>query len=379
MDWTTHSVMLGPIEREGRDVLDTGNVENYDPNHCSSFLEVVHELGLTQHVLDVTRDRSNKILDLILSNRSDSILTTSVEPGMSDHNVAIATFNLAPTRKSIPQRQIFKFDKANWNSIRNRTKIMADHYFSRSPDKLSVDDNCTFIEKGIQAIMKEEVPIKISKGRESYPWITPVVKRAQRIRDRLYKKAKKSKSPQVWDNFKQARQRAKNLIRSNHADYVNRTISETLNENSKPFWSYIRSLRKDSNSIPSLQTNNTLAVTNQSKADALVKQFTSVFTKEQDLGPECQQRFPDMPTITIGEEGVMKLLSGVNPGKAGGPDGIPARFLKEAAGELAPIYTHLFQQSYKLGQLPRSWTHAIVAPIYKKGKIFKLCHGIIWT
>ena len=75
-----------------------------------------------------------------------------------------------------------------------------------------------------------------------------------------------------------------------------------------------------------------------------------------------------MPAIEIGEEGVKKLLSGVNPSKAGGPDGIPARFLKEAASELAPVYTHLFQQSYNSGVLPKSWTHAIVAPIFKKGK-----------
>ena len=142
-----------------------------------------------------------------------------------------------------------------------------------------------------------------------------------------------------------------------------------MHTNQKPFWSYIQSLRKNSNTIPSLLAkNNTLATTNQSKADALVDQFTSVFAQEGDDGPIRPQLFPDMPAIEIGEDGVKKLLSGVNPTKAGGPDGIPARFLKEAANELAPIYTHLFQQSYNSGELPKSWTHAIVAPIFKKGK-----------
>ena len=32
------------------------------------------------------------------------------------------------------------------------------------------------------------------------------------------------------------------------------------------------------------------------------------------------------------------------------------------------MYTHLFTQSYKLGQLPTSWKSATICPIFKKGK-----------
>ena len=60
-----------------------------------------------------------------------------------------------------------------------------------------------------------------------------------------------------------------------------------------------------------------------------------------------------MPVIEFGVEGILKLLREINPKKAGGPDNVPARFLKEAAEELASsIYRHLFQQSYDSGQLP---------------------------
>ena len=54
--------------------------------------------------------------------------------------------------------------------------------------------------------------------------------------------------------------------------------------------------------------------------------------------------------------------------KAGGPDKLPARFLKETANEIAPMYTHLFTQSYKFGQLPTSWKSATICPIFKNGK-----------
>jgi hypothetical protein len=210
----------------------------------------------------------------------------------------------------------------------------------------------------------------MSKSRLSYPWITPAVKQAQKRRDRQYVKAIKTRSPKHWAKFKEYRQKAKEEIRSSHRNHIQDMIQENLKENPKPFYSYIKSLRKDSNSIPTLKSQSGIpAGTDQSKANALVNQFSSVFTKENlENLPQLPQTYPDMPGITFGEEGIQKLLHNINPSKAGGPDHIPARYLKENARELAPMYSHLFQQSYNHGQLPSTWTHATVCPIYKKGQ-----------
>ena len=75
-----------------------------------------------------------------------------------------------------------------------------------------------------------------------------------------------------------------------------------------------------------------------------------------------------MPNITCGQIGIAKLVNNINPSKAGGPDKLPARFLKETAIEIVPMYTHIFTQSYKLGQLPTSWKSATICPLFKKGK-----------
>ena len=45
------------------------------------------------------------------------------------------------------------------------------------------------------------------------------------------------------------------------------------------------------------------------------------------------------------KEGVTKLLKGLNPSKALGPDELHPRVLKELATEFGPIFAHLFQQS----------------------------------
>ena len=57
----------------------------------------------------------------------------------------------------------------------------------------------------------------------------------------------------------------------------------------------------------------------------------------------------------------------LNISKAAGPDLIPGRILSMLAPELAPIVHAIFTQSLETGELPRDWSLANVAPIFKKG------------
>ena len=269
-----------------------------------------------------------------------------------------------------PQRNIFKFDKADWDKIRKEASTLNENYFNRNPDCHAVNENCEFMEKGIQSIIDKEIPSKLSKSKQQYPWITDSIKKSMQKRDRLYVKAMKTRSPETWKRFKDIRTATKEEIRNSRRNYVNTMIGENIKEDPKPFWSYIKALRSENSGTPTLYNKDGIpAATDTSKANTLVEQFTSVFSKENmDNLPPTQKLFPDMPTISFGEEGVEKLLKKINPTKAGGPDGIPARFLKETASEIAAMYTHLFSQSYKEGYPPKSWTHALVCPIFKKGK-----------
>ena len=74
-----------------------------------------------------------------------------------------------------------------------------------------------------------------------------------------------------------------------------------------------------------------------------------------------------MDPIHVSCPGVIKLLKNLKPHKAAGPDGIPARLLKEVAVEIAPAVTLLFQSSLDQGKVPSSWKRGLIVPIFKKG------------
>ena len=55
----------------------------------------------------------------------------------------------------------------------------------------------------------------------------------------------------------------------------------------------------------------------------------------------------------VTKECVSKLLKGLNPSKALGPDELHPRALKELASELCPVFAHLFQQLIDSGEIPK--------------------------
>ena len=97
-------------------------------------------------------------------------------------------------------------------------------------------------------------------------------------------------------------------------------------------------------------------------------QFTDVFSKtSENEVPLLEKSAPPMSDIHISNEGVIKLMKGLNPSKALGPDELHPRVLKELTAELGPVFAHLFQQSLDMDEIPKEWSLANSCPHYKKG------------
>ena len=125
-----------------------------------------------------------------------------------------------------------------------------------------------------------------------------------------------------------------------YEEYVEGILDNSLTESHKNFWKFINSQKKDSAGIPTLKTEEGLATTSARKAEALNRQYQSVFKEEDttsfpEKGPSP---YSVIPTINFTKEGIEKLLSNLNPQKASGPDLIPICILREAATRLHQSY-----------------------------------------
>ena len=100
-----------------------------------------------------------------------------------------------------------------------------------------------------------------------------------------------------------------------------------------------------------------------------------MFSKnEHTQVPLLDRSAPFMNDVAVSKDGVIKLLKGLNPSKALGPDEHHPRVLKELAIELGPVFAHLFQQSIDTGEIPKEWSLANIYPLFKKSDRSLACN-----
>ena len=215
--------------------------------------------------------------------------------------------------------------------------------------------------------MNNTIPHCNTKAKSHLPWISRELIRMQRRRNKSHKKAKQTGLNKHWEQFRELRRQTTKALATSYKSYVNNQISDSLKTNPKQFWSFIKANKRENIGIPILRVNDKPITNDREKANALNNQFTSVFTSERYPIPVIDHSlYSSIPPLDIGTNGIIKQLKNLNQNKATGPDELPARVLKETAEQIAPIITHIFQQSYNTGKLPNDWLQALVTPIHKK-------------
>ena len=124
---------------------------------------------------------------------------------------------------------------------------------------------------------------------------------------------------------------------------------------------------KDTQGIPPLKRKNGkgVAQSDLEKTEEFNGNFTDVFNKnEHTQVPLLDRSAPFINDIAVSKDGVIKLLKGLNPSKALGPDKLHPRVQKELATELGPVFAHLFQQSLVKSQ--RNGLLQISAPFSRR-------------
>ena len=90
----------------------------------------------------------------------------------------------------------------------------------------------------------------------------------------IYKKAKLSKN---WDKYKSFQKACKKQFKKAEQEYIMRAINKGMEQkNSKPFWRYIKSKKRDNIGISPLKLDGALCYDSKTKAEILLNQFKNL-------------------------------------------------------------------------------------------------------
>ncbi|KAK3096065.1 hypothetical protein FSP39_022689 [Pinctada imbricata] len=178
-------------------------------------------------------------------------------------------YNRTPTRKC------YIYSKANWENI-NKEQLQTTIEANNQKED-SVQQLWSTFKADLFKTMDANIPNKEIRSRNNIPWIKHKHKKMLKRKQRLYKQARKTRK---WTNYRAYQKECKRSLRRAEWEYVNSNIIEGLqNNNNKPFWKYVKSKRQDSNGIAPLKHGTTLVNDSKGKAELLLKQFKSVFTR----------------------------------------------------------------------------------------------------
>ena len=348
-------------------------------NTHEKLLDILMDHSLSQMVHIPTRGRN--ILDLFITNSPSLITLVDTIPGVSDHEIVTVQSNVRlSVTKQIPRR-ILCYSKADWDSILHELEDFQSNLNNVDPYHADTESLWTMFRDKLSSLVDQYIPSRNSRRSRDLPWLTPLLRRKIRHKNKLYQQYKRLGGTYYYNRFLTLKHSIQKDMRKSYWSYIDNLISldphssdfEVSNNSStiqlKKFWSYIKAIKKDCTSISSLIHNDNLLTETSAKAEALNAQFSSVFTNE------CLNEFPDkgpspystLPDLHITTEGICNLLANLNVHKAAGPDFITARILKETCHVVAPILKTIFCSSLLTGVVPCDWRSANVIPIYKNG------------
>ena len=322
--------------------------------------------------------RNNRILDLFFTSNPSNVnkLTTLPPIGKSDHDIVYIEIDTWLRRVRETPRKIYKFNSANWENIASDLQTTFET-LKQNNDK-DVDSLWNTFKVNLITSIEQNIPTKMITYKHRLPWVTNNLRKLINKKNRAYSNRKQNPH-----KFKELKKLVQKELRTAYWQYIEKMIydipvnepdqHQTVKSKPKNLFSYIKSTRTENSGVAPLKHNGTLVTDTQEKANILNHQFQSVFTNETNtnIPDKGTSPHPQMPDIHINNNGILKLLSNINPHKACGPDNINGRVLKELKEHVAPILTLIFTKSLQTGQTPKDWKHANVAPAFKKGEKYK--------
>ena len=244
------------------------------------------------------------------------------------------------------------------------------------------------LTKKISDAIDNVAPIKTLRIKNnSQDWFDSEIAEAIKLREKYFKKFKKSNLHIDYDFYIEAKYNVQKLIKQKKIEFYNAKLTENIGK-PKELWRALKNLGLPSKKSPStnicLTKDNTTIFADKENtnifkkfystlADDLVKNLppaSSIF----GLSSVCQyyNKTLKLPNTRfkftfVSEDSVLKILKNIDENKAAGLDNLSGKFLKDGATILAKPLSQICNLSIKYSTFPNDCKIAKLKPLFKRG------------
>ena len=203
------------------------------------MLEICDNFNLIQKVDFPTR--LDNTLDILLTSDPAKIVNIYPADPLADHDGIVAEFDFCVKKKTKSQHKIYIWNKAD-------TKGLCEHV-NKKLNEQNFSNNIAVNWSNFKNILlyarDKFVPHRFTTTRYNLPWYHQNLRRLCNKKQRLYNKARKTKSKEDVKAFKACRAEYTRILKHAQRDYFSDFLDSKLDENGKYLFSYIKRLKKN--------------------------------------------------------------------------------------------------------------------------------------
>ena len=320
-------------------------------------------LGAQQLVRSPTRGEN--LLDLVLTDIEG--VKARVVPGVSDHDIVVASLKLSVPETEVSEREVWDFGKGDWDGLHDASVESDWSFIARvDTDRAASDLTADILAKAERFIPRRQ----LKERKTTHPWLS----------DRAIDAVKDKHAARGSVNELFAAQRCSQILLEERMKFQRRMCDELsqLPKGSKQYWSRSRQLmdRKSSTtSVPALKRpDGTWLLSSQEKAN----HFAEVFAAKCRLPAQAQGAYSEICQASVQQSLgplpddalAFEKLRELDVTSALGPDLLPTRLLRFCASALAKPVASLARRIIQMGRWPEAWLVHWMVPIFKRASVF---------
>ena len=366
-DWEDRSVYGGRVEQRAQAEL---------------MFNLMEEYCMCQEVNHPTRHNSK--LDLLFANNDELIQSISVETTtLLDHDVVVAETNIKdsdiPETFGKSKRNCIGFEdlnfwspKVEWDKIKSDIAA-TDWAMMTTEDPQNVEEMYDSIMEKILSITLKYVPRKVTHNSKCK--IPRDRKLLIRKRAKVARKIERSNSASNIKQMKAKVDRIEEQIVQSHVNekkLMEGKAIEAIQVNPKYFYKYAKKHSSVRANIGPLVNAIGEAVGEMYyMAELLRQQYERVYSspvKSSYVTEVINWEGDTLSDISLVSSDLLDSIREVRDNSAAGPDGFPAKLLRNCAAELCVPLLRMWELSFQAGNIPTALKKAVITLIYKGGE-----------